>query len=99
LSKVGTGTVKNIYSSATQFYSAHVLLQQILRIFLKFMNNEYSSVLGPDPHGSALILVGWIRIWIQEGKNDPQKYKKFRNFMFELLAVLLHSRAEGFSCG
>ena len=24
-----------------------------------------------DPHGSALILVGWIRI--QEGKNDPQK--------------------------
>jgi hypothetical protein len=32
------------------------------------------SVVNPDPHGSALILVGWLRI--QEGKNDPQKQKQ-----------------------
>jgi hypothetical protein len=41
------------------------------------------SVVDPDPHGSSFILVGCIgirialemriRIWIQEGKNDPQK--------------------------
>ncbi len=29
-----------------------------------------------------------IRIRIQEGKNDPLKYNKFRNFMFEVLDVL-----------
>ncbi len=29
------------------------------------------SVSDSDPHESALILVGWIRI--QEGKEDPQK--------------------------
>jgi hypothetical protein len=28
----------------------------------------------------------WIRIWIQEGKNDPQK--KVINFIFEVLDVL-----------
>jgi hypothetical protein len=28
----------------------------------------------PDHRGFALILVGWIRIWIQKWKNDPQKY-------------------------
>jgi hypothetical protein len=40
-------------------------------------------------HGSALILVGWIRI--QEGKNDPQKIKiEEREEMstFEVLDVL-----------
>jgi hypothetical protein len=40
----------------------------------------------PDPHGTEMILVGWIWmqlcmgmriwIWIKEGKNDPQKLKK-----------------------
>jgi hypothetical protein len=30
-----------------------------------------SSVADPDPHGSAFIMVGWIRI--QEGQNEPQK--------------------------
>ncbi len=33
--------------------------------------------------GSAWIrinLISWIRIWIQEGKNDPQKKKKVQNF-------------------
>jgi len=28
----------------------------------------YCSVADPDPHGSAFILVGWIRIRIQQGK-------------------------------
>jgi hypothetical protein len=39
-----------------------------------------SSVVDPDPHGSAfLVLVGWnrialgMRIWIQEGKNYQEK--------------------------
>jgi hypothetical protein len=40
-----------------------------------------SGVWDPDPHGSALILVGWMRR-IQVGKNDPQKFKKGRNFKF-----------------
>jgi hypothetical protein len=30
----------------------------------------------PDPHGSALILVGWIRI--QEGKKLPTKIEKMK---------------------
>jgi hypothetical protein len=30
-----------------------------------------TSVVDPDPHGSALILVGWIRI--QTSRNDQQK--------------------------
>jgi hypothetical protein len=42
----------------------------------------------PDPHESALILVGWIRI--QEGKNGPQKQKKseetliFKRWLFSI---------------
>jgi hypothetical protein len=57
--------------------------------------------------GSALILVAgsgsgsafklWIRIRIQEGKNDPQKYKKSRIFMF-LSTGCSFLRDEGFSC-
>jgi hypothetical protein len=39
-----------------------------------------------------------IRIQIQEGKNDPQKYKKIKRFScFEVLDVLF-LRAEGFFC-
>jgi hypothetical protein len=42
---------------------------------------KLSSVADPDPHWSAFILVGWIRIRIviriririQDGRNDPQK--------------------------
>jgi hypothetical protein len=37
----------------------------------------------------------WIRIWIQEGQNDPTKSKEF--LCFEVLDVLF-LRAEGFSC-
>jgi hypothetical protein len=39
---------------------------------------EVSSVLDPDSHGSALILVGWILI--HEGKSYPQKRKKEKQF-------------------
>jgi hypothetical protein len=40
--------------------------------------------------GSALILVGWIRIRIQKDKNDPQKWKKLQeiSWHFEVLDVL-----------
>jgi hypothetical protein len=38
-----------------------------------------TSVANPDPHGSALTLVGWIRIRIKEGENEPQK-KKVKKF-------------------
>jgi hypothetical protein len=51
-----------------------------------------TSVVDPDPHWSALILVIWIRIRIQEGKNDPQK-RKIKNSeeisYFEMLDVFL----------
>jgi hypothetical protein len=33
-----------------------------------------------DPHGSALIWVGWNRIGKGEGQNVPQK--KLKNFLF-----------------
>jgi hypothetical protein len=32
-----------------------------------------SRVVDPEPHRSALILVGWIQIRIKESKNYPQK--------------------------
>jgi hypothetical protein len=44
--------------------------------------NVFCSVVGLDLHGSALILVGWIRIRIgtvdriQEGKKEPTKVGK-----------------------
>jgi hypothetical protein len=44
-----------------------------------------SSVSDPDPHGSALILVGWIRMWMEEGKTDPQKRKKEKGKKFHVL--------------
>jgi hypothetical protein len=53
----------------------------------------YSSVADPDPHGSAFLLVGWIRI--QEGKNDPQKKNKVNQFNF--LKRWMFS-SEGVSC-
>jgi hypothetical protein len=36
------------------------------------------SVVDPDPFGSALIFVGWIRN--KEGKNNPRKGKKVKKF-------------------
>jgi hypothetical protein len=36
----------------------------------------------PDEHGTALILVGWIRILIQEGKMILKNREKGRNFKF-----------------
>jgi hypothetical protein len=43
------------------------------------------NIVDPDPHGSTLILVGWIRIRMQVGKNDPQKVKGEKMFCFEVL--------------
>jgi hypothetical protein len=48
-----------------------------------------------DPHGSALIMVGWIRI--QVNKNDPQKKGgggKEEIYCFEVIGCSL-LRAEG----
>ena len=50
------------------------------------------SVAVPDPHGSAFILVSWIRIRIRntdpdrilEGQNYPQKWRKFKYFCWSL---------------
>jgi hypothetical protein len=41
-----------------------------------------SSVSDPDQHGTALILVGWIRIRIQEGKMTLKNREKGRYFKF-----------------
>jgi hypothetical protein len=47
----------------------------------------------PGPHGSALIIVGWIRI--QMGKNDHQrKQTKEEMYCFEVIGCSL-LRAEG----
>ncbi len=57
----------------------------------------------PDPHGSALIWVAGsgsafkLLIRIQEGKNDPQKLRKYRIFRF-WSAGCLFFKAKGFSC-
>jgi hypothetical protein len=46
-----------------------------------------SSVMNSAAHGSALILVDWIRI--QEVKNDPPKIEKREEIsVFEVLDVL-----------
>jgi hypothetical protein len=48
----------------------------------------FSSVVDPDPQGSELIFVCWIRILmgmrirIQKGNNDQQNGKKGRKCMF-----------------
>jgi hypothetical protein len=36
-----------------------------------------TDVVDADPQWSELILVGWIRIRLQEGKINPNKVKKF----------------------
>jgi hypothetical protein len=54
--------------------------------------------LHPDQHGSALILVGWIYIRIQESKNDPQKAEIRKiNFMLLIIGCSL-LRDEDFYC-
>jgi hypothetical protein len=50
----------------------------------------------PDPHGSLLVLVAWIRIL--DGKKWAKKYKKDEEIScFEVLDVSV-LRVEGFSC-
>ncbi len=61
-------------------------------------------VADPDPNWIRIKSCQWIqipvfgiRIRIQEGKNDPQKVEKIRNFMFWSAGCFL-LRAEGFFC-
>jgi hypothetical protein len=51
------------------------------------VENVTNSVVDPDPHGSTLILVGWIRIGIRIGKTDPdsEKYTFFLYFQTFLI--------------
>jgi hypothetical protein len=75
----------------SQYVNVHDNDVTIRKIFKNARHNTYSvtSVVDPDPHGSAFNLGGWIWIWflgsgsvleiwiqirIQEGKNDPQKW-------------------------
>jgi hypothetical protein len=44
-----------------------------------------------DPHVSLLILIGWIRIQIQEDKNDKKIEKREEISSFEVLDVLFES--------
>jgi hypothetical protein len=52
---------------------------------------------GSGLHPDSIRSVDPYPVRIQEGKNDPQKYKKIRNFMFKSAGYSL-SRAEGFFC-
>jgi hypothetical protein len=36
--------------------------------------------------GSAFILISWIRILDQEGKNDPERWRKFHLLKFRMLS-------------
>jgi hypothetical protein len=48
----------------------------------------FYSVSDPDTHGSALILVGWIWIRIQEGKMILKNRKREESLSFEVLEIL-----------
>jgi hypothetical protein len=69
-------TKENINLHKGSFYT-RVYVQFV--IFL-YKRNPFLCVGDPDPelHGSALILVGWIRIRIQVGKTTTNR-KKYRN--------------------
>jgi hypothetical protein len=68
-------------------YQANIFLKTLISTVL------CSAVVpDPDPHGSAFILVGWIRI--QEGQNNPQKRRKFK-FRGARCSLL---RNEDFTC-
>jgi len=56
-----------------------------------------TRVVDPEPDGSALTLVSWIRIRIQEGESTHRNEKMWRNFLFRSSGCSL-LRAEGFSC-
>ncbi len=64
----------------------------------------WAAVVDPDPHGSTLIwdaISGsafWMRIRIQEGKNDTQILKQVKNCHVLKCWMTSLLRAEGFSC-
>ncbi len=51
-------------------------------------NSDATSILDPDPDCVRIQSGQWIRIRIQERKNDPQKAKKNLISCFEVLDVL-----------
>jgi hypothetical protein len=51
---------------------AHLIKSYYYHLYLTF-HIHYNSVVDLDPHGSALILVGFIRIQEQEDKIVPTK--------------------------
>ncbi len=64
--KVGSGPGMNIFIRNKSFRIHNTAFEcSTYEVF------DATGVLDPDPHESALILVGWMRI--QEGKNAPQK--------------------------
>jgi hypothetical protein len=63
-----------------------------------FVEVAKSSVSDPDRDLFLIQSGQWIRIRIQEGKNDPQKQKKVRNYLHILKFLCSILRAEIFSC-
>jgi hypothetical protein len=61
-----------------------------------FPNPVRIYISDPDPHGSALVFIGWIRI--QKSKNDPLKKKTVKKFHVLLKCWMFFLRDGGFSC-
>jgi hypothetical protein len=57
----------------SQYVNVHDNDVTIPKIFKNARHNTYSvtSVVDPDPHGSAFYLGGWIWIWFRIGNMDP----------------------------
>ncbi len=76
---------KSIYRKKKKSNDVVCLLKLVGYYFVPYQDQGFKS---RSVSGSALICVagsgsafkGWIRIRIQEGKNDPQKQKKVQNF-------------------
>jgi hypothetical protein len=64
---------------------------------LIFLCDRWFSDPDPNPDGSALTLVGWIRFRIQEGKKTHKNVRKLRSFMFRNAGCSL-LRGESFCC-
>jgi len=60
------------YLSASKLISIHKIYLHKLLNLIDSQDTKVYVNLCCDPHGSALISVGWIRIRVQEGRNDPQ---------------------------
>jgi hypothetical protein len=80
----GGGELRGLSQGVQLYTGAQINFgDQILYRYLTFGVNPpllSGSVSYPDPHGSVLILVGWIRT--QEVENDPKNRKKGINLKF-----------------